>query len=72
MFNFFNKKTKWIVLTTYNEGAYDFIVFVRKDTKTGMLEFKTKRVTPAFKNSYNFNKCSVFDINESFRIILSL
>ena len=59
-------------MTTYNYGGIDRIIFVRKDTKTGILEFKTKRVTPYLTTSYNFEESSAFDVNESLRIVLSL
>ena len=38
--------TKWIPLGNYTFGGTDFIVFVRGNTKTGMLFFKVKSVHP--------------------------
>jgi hypothetical protein len=37
--------TKWLPLGNYNHGSSDYIVFVRKDRKTNLLEFKTTEVT---------------------------
>lgn len=43
--NFFLKKyTKYIVLGNYSYGDIDYIVFVRKNLKNNILDFKTKRV----------------------------
>jgi hypothetical protein len=41
---FWNKKTKWIVLGTYSHVSEDYVVFVRGSLKTGLLDFKTKKV----------------------------
>lgn len=65
----FEKKTKWIVLCTYNSAGNDFIVFVRKGKRTGMLFFKTKNISTLSQCSYNLNP-SLFDIKESFKSIL--
>lgn len=40
----FNKKTKWIVLGNYQYGGSDYVVFVRKNLKNGLLDFKIKNV----------------------------
>lgn len=61
----FEKKTKWIPLATYNSVATDYIVFVRRGLKTGMLYFKTKRVTPLFVCSHNLVK-NFFDVSLQF------
>jgi hypothetical protein len=70
MFNLFEKKTKWVALVTYNQGGTDYIVFARKGLKSGMIYFKTKRVTPPFTCSYNFNS-TLIDINVGFDDVLS-
>jgi hypothetical protein len=70
MFNLFEKKTKWQVLVTYNEDGVDYIVFARKGIKSGMIYFKTKKVTPPFRYSYNF-KSTLFDIKKGFDDVLS-
>lgn len=67
---FFRKMTKWHVLTVYNQGGNDFIVLVRRNKKTGMLHFRTKKVTPLFWCSYNFNNM-MFDVREGFKRVLS-
>lgn len=65
----FKTKTNWLVLTVYNAGGKDHIIFVRKD-KSGMLYFKVKNTTPLGICSYNFNKDVGFDIREQFDKIL--
>lgn len=65
----FEKKTKYIPLVAYNSDATDYIVFVRKGLKSGLLYFKTKRNTPLGVCSYNFDK-SMFDIKKQFEEIL--
>ena len=42
----FSKKrfTKWVALGSYNFAGTDFVTFCRKNTKSGMMQFKTKRV----------------------------
>lgn len=60
-----SKKTKWKPLVTYNNMGYDYIVFARKGRKSGMVYFKTKRVTPFGTNSYNFVR-TLFDIKIQF------
>ena len=40
----FNKKTKWIVLGKYSHTTDDYVVFVRGSFKTGLLDFKVKKV----------------------------
>jgi hypothetical protein len=70
MFNLFEKKTKWQPLVTYNTSGTDYIVFVRKGLKSGMIYFKTKRNTPLGVCSYNFN-ATLFDIKKQFDNVLS-
>jgi hypothetical protein len=70
MFNLFEKKTKWIPLVSYNTSGTDYIVFVRKGLKSGMIYFKTKRITPFATCSYNFN-ITLFDVDEQFDKVLS-
>lgn len=41
---FKSKFTKWIPLGNHEYAGVDYITFVRKNIKTGMMEFKTKRV----------------------------
>jgi len=69
MFNLFEKKTKWQVLVTYNKDGTDYIVFARKGLKSGMIYFKTTRVTPLNSSPYNFNS-TLFDINKGFNDLL--
>ncbi len=63
--------TKWSVLTTYNQSGSDYIVFFRKNKKTGMMYFKVKRVGYPFICSYHFTK-SMVDIQKQFDEMLSL
>lgn len=47
--------TKWIPLGAYTwAGNIDYIVFVRKNTRTGMMQFKTKRVQAWWANKASF------------------
>jgi hypothetical protein len=46
--------TKWIPLGTYRYGYTDYITMVRKNIKTGMLYFKTIKITPGSDYSYLF------------------
>jgi len=66
----FEKKTKWLPLVAYNQSGTDYIVFVRKGIKSGMIYFRTKRITPTFSISYNFQK-TLLDIKEQFDKILN-
>lgn len=70
MFNLFEKKTKWQPLVAYNARGTDYIVFVRKGLKSGMVYLKTKRITPIGVCSYNFN-ATLFDIKKQFDSVLS-
>ena len=63
--------TKWSVLTTYNQSGSDYIVFFRKNKKTGMMYFKVKKVGYLFVCSYHFTK-SLVDIQKQFDDMLSL
>ena len=42
------KYTKWIPLGTYSYGYTDYIVFVRKNLRNGMMQFKTKTAAGNF------------------------
>jgi hypothetical protein len=66
LLSIFQKKTKWRIFATYNSSGNDYIVFVRKNTKTGMLYFKSKNISPIGKTSYLFMGNSIFDVKEVF------
>jgi hypothetical protein len=42
------KYTQWTALGCFSHGGVDFIVLIRKNNRTGMLFFKTKRVNKTF------------------------
>lgn len=67
---FKNHLTKWEVLATYNQSGTDYIVFFRKNKKTGMMYFKTKKVGYPFVCSYSFTK-NLVDIQTQFDAMLS-
>lgn len=67
----FEKKTKWIPLTSYNDQGRDWIVFARRGLKTGMIYFKSKLVTPLTSNSYIFNG-KLLEIEKQFEFVLGL
>ena len=66
----FEKKTSWHPLVAYNASGTDYIVFARKGLKTGMIYFKTKRITPYGVCSYCFTP-NLFDIKKGFEDVLS-
>lgn len=69
----FEGKTKWITFTTYNQNGNDFIVFVRRGLKSGMLYFKTIKVSPMASCSYMFEKPHdyIVDMKQQFEKITS-
>jgi hypothetical protein len=71
--NMFNKKfTKWIPLGNYSWGGdNDYIVFARKNKKTGMIDFKTKRVQGFWSNKNPFIPCDLIDVKAAWDNILS-
>ena len=71
MFNMFEKKTKWVILTAYSSQGDDCIVFVRKGLKSGMLYFKSKNTTLSGKSSYSFSH-SMFDTKKILEDLINL
>lgn len=65
----FEKKTKWQVIVTYNQNGNDYIVFAQKGLKSGMLYFKTKRITPIGSSSHNFHP-SFFDVQKRLQEVI--
>lgn len=53
----FKKLTKWEVFAKYNYASNDYIVMARKNTKNGMIYFKTIKV--AHTNSSNLFKDNI-------------
>lgn len=45
---FKSKYTQWIPFGNHTHGYQHYITFVRKNLKSGMLEFKTKKVQTSF------------------------
>lgn len=41
---FKRRKSKWVALGKFTFGNKEYVTFVRKNLKNGMLDFKTKRV----------------------------
>jgi len=66
LLSIFQKKTKWRILATYNSDGNDYIVFVRKNIKTGMLYFKSINISPLSRTSYLFIVNNLFDIKDAF------
>ena len=52
---FKSRFTKWIPLGNYQYGGTDYITFVRKNLKTGMMFFKTKQVNTNWSIDTNTN-----------------
>lgn len=42
------RHTKWEALGRFNFDSYEYITFIRKNLKNGMLQFKTRRVNGWF------------------------
>jgi hypothetical protein len=74
MFN--RNKTKWIPLGNFNWNRVDYVVFVRGDKKTGMLDFKTKSVNARSLFSFDLVnpiiKTEVIDVNAQWSLILQM
>lgn len=41
---FKKRYTKWVAFGNFRYGSYEYITFIRKNLKNGLLQFKTKRV----------------------------
>jgi hypothetical protein len=67
---FWDKKTKWIPFGNYIYAGNDYIVFVRKNLKTGMLYFKTKRVQLRF-STRELMPFKLIDVEKQWQIITS-
>lgn len=64
--------TKWHVLATYNQSGNDYVVFFRKNLKTGMMYFKTKSASNRLHCAYNMAGKSFVSIEETFKMVLAL
>lgn len=62
------RKTKWIPFGSYSFADNDYIVFARKNLKSGMLYFKVKKVTRSIYSS-NFLPYDLIDVKEQWKII---
>jgi len=65
-------KTKWIPLGNFEFGGRDYIVFVRKNKRTGMLKFRTKRVNFNWwssKTVYNILTDDLIDVQKQWDAI---
>ena len=60
--------TKWIPFGTYEYSYTNYIVFVRKNTKTGMMYFKTKTVQGSFNHGLIFRN-DLIDVKKSWDAI---
>lgn len=74
MINLFNKnKTKWQILANYEYASVDYIVFTRADKKTGLLDFKVKRVHKNAMWTKSVLPFNLIDIKEQWdKILLEL
>ena len=73
---FRRKFTKWIPLGNYKwAGSKEMVCFVRKNLKTGMMEFKTKTMNtyPLFKYAHDglFIKDDIIDTKKAWEEIVS-
>jgi hypothetical protein len=67
----FRKTTCWVPLATYNTGGSDYIVFARRNLKTGMIYFKTKNISPRMITSYLF-AAPLVDIKQQFTLVCTI
>jgi hypothetical protein len=63
-------KTKWIPLCSYVSGYDNYIVLARKNLKTGMIYFKTKRINSRFADSCGSAAINL-DINKQFNLLIT-
>ena len=71
------KHTKWIPFGNYKwAGEREMIVFVRKNLRTGMMQFIVKKVNkyPLFGDSYNgiFIPKEIIDVKKAWDEIVNL
>jgi CRISPR/Cas system-associated endoribonuclease Cas2 len=62
--------TKWIPFGINSHAHQHYIVFVRKNKKTGMLQFKSKRIQTSFYYGY-FVPNDLIDVRDSWNKIIS-
>ena len=48
----FPRYSQWLVIGTFNSEGKDMVVFARKNLRSGMIYFRSKRLTPAGHCSY--------------------
>lgn len=70
----FNRyKTKWILLGNYQFGYVDYVVFVRGDKKTGLMDFKVKKVHKwTFGSNENILNRGLVDVKKQWEIITDM
>lgn len=64
--------TKWVPFGNYNYGTAEYIVFVRKHFKTGMMQFKTKRIHDWWKGKDLFVPVYLIDVKQAWEEIKGL
>lgn len=69
MFN--SNYTKWIPLGNYSHAGSDYIVFVRKNIKNGMMQFKTKIANPSWFSN-RFLPIAMIDVKKAWDEICSI
>jgi len=62
--------TKWIPFGNYSYGDADYIVFVRKNKKTGILQFKTKTTYSFFSWKSSYIPNDLINVKEQWQKIL--
>lgn len=69
---FKRRYTNWIPFGNYRwAGDVDFIVFVRKNKRNGMLQFKTRRFISWHKLKSPFVPTNLIDVKEQFDKIIN-
>ena len=60
--------TNWIPFGVYDYGSQHYMVFIRKNKKTGMLHFRTKKVQRSFWVG-NFLPTDLINVKEQWDLI---
>jgi len=71
MFN--RNKTKWIQLGNYSFASSDYVVFARGDLKTGLIDFKVRKVQKwTFGMSHTILPPDLIDVRKQWEEITRL
>ena len=63
-------KSKWIPLVAYNDSGKDFLVLAKRNRITGMIRFRTKRMT-GLNTLSHFASCININIVDQFAKVMA-